>query len=495
MTRLAIVLPLLLACCLPAVAESPKLNVLFVAVDDLRCEMGCWGQDYMVTPNIDRLAARGVRFTRTYCQQALCNPSRNSLVSGTRPDAFVSRARGGFYRTALPEVVALPQHFSDHGYYTRAFGKILHHNGCGDERLDPQYDPICWSEEMFWPTGGMYALRPDIFSRSMHLETWRPTAIPKPNKPLTEMADVDDDAYRDGMVAREAIRTLNRVADRPFFLAVGFFKPHTPFNAPKRYWDLYDPAKIRLAANPDPPRDVPQVAMYDWQYIRSFRDMPEAGPMPDDQARHLLHAYYAATSYMDAQLGRVLDELDRLDLTDETIVLFWSDHGYMLGEHGIWGKHTNFEDATLTPMIVSTPGGKNAGGRCDALVELVDVYPTLSELCGLPLPDHLEGTSFAPLIENPKRPWKSAAFSQYRRGGTTGYSMRTERYRYTEWQNPRTGEVAARELYDHTVDPDENQNLATDPSRADLIDRLSAKLAAGWKAANPASSGDASHLR
>ncbi len=202
--------------------------MLFVAIDDLRCEMGCWGQDYMVTPNLDRLAARGVRFTRAYAQQALCNPSRNGVISGLRPDAFLGRARGGFYRSARPEVTALPEHFRRHGYFTRDFGKILHHNGGGEDLLQPQYDPVCWSEPMFWPEGHMYALRPDIYSRTLHLEINRPTTIPKPDKPLTEIADVPDEAYRDGLTARELLATLRRVKDCPFFLAIGFFKPHTP---------------------------------------------------------------------------------------------------------------------------------------------------------------------------------------------------------------------------------------------------------------------------
>jgi arylsulfatase A-like enzyme len=438
----------------------------------------------MVTPNLDRLASRGTSFTRTYCQQALCNPSRNSVLSGTRPDAFIGRTRGNFYRQARPELVSLPQHFKNNGYFTRSLGKILHHNGMGRDLLEPQYDPVSWSEPMFWPKGGIYALREDIWTRCQ-IELRRSISIPKNDKELTEMADVPDGAYRDGMIAEEAIRTMRRVKDQPFFLAVGFFKPHTPFNAPTKYWELYDPSRIILAGNPEPPVDVPSAAMYNWEYIRSFRGIPDTGPISKEKARHLIHGYYAAVSYMDAQLGRVLDELERLELDQKTVIVLWSDHGYMLGEHGIWGKHTNFEMATLTPMIVSVPGQKNAGGVCDALTELVDIYPTLCELCDLPLPDHLEGTSFAPLMENPQLPWKRAVFSQYPRQGTMGRSMRTERYRYTEWRNVKTGQLTAGELYDHSVDPGENENRADHVEFAALVKRLSTQLSKGWRVARP----------
>jgi arylsulfatase A-like enzyme len=337
---------------------------------------------------------------------------------------------------------------------------------------------------MFWPKTGIYALRPDVWTRCQ-LERRNGIGIPKQDKPLTECADVPEEAYRDGMVAAEAINTMRRVKDRPFFLAVGFYRPHTPFAAPRKYWELYDPQKIKLADNPRPPVDVPAQAMYDWQYIRSFRGYPEEGPMPDDPARHLLHAYYASISFMDAQLGRVLDELDRLGLAERTAVVLWSDHGYQMGEHGIWGKHTNFEDAVLTPMIVRVPAYKHAGAACDGIVELVDIYPTLSEMCGLDAPGHLEGTSFLPLLETPDRPWKSAAFSQYPRAGTMGRSIRTRRYRYTQWRRNSGGKIVARELYDHATDPGENTNVAAEPKNEFLVRRLESKLHAGWKAALP----------
>jgi iduronate 2-sulfatase len=465
--------------------ERSKMNVLFVIVDDLRSEIGSWGYDYMITPNLDRLATTGMRFTRTYCQQALCHPSRNSVLSGLRPDALTGRAHCSFYREAWPDIVSLPQHFKNQGYYTRSIGKVLHHNGLPPDNTAPQYDPISWSEPMFWPKTGIYALRPDIWTRCQ-LERWQGIGLPKEEKSLTECADVPDDAYRDGMVATETIRTLRRVKNQPFFLAVGFYKPHTPFAAPKKYWDRYDPHKIKLASNPHAPTDAPAWAVkYNWNYIRRFRDIPDKGPMPDEIARHLLHGYHAAITYMDAQLGRVLDELDRLDLADETVVVLWSDHGYQMGEHGIWGKHTNFEEAVLTPMIMRVPGQTNAGQACGALVELVDLYPSLCDFAGLELPDHLEGTSFIPLLNTPDRAWKSAAFSQYPRQKVMGRSMRTERYRYTAWRKQGDGKVLGRELYDHDTDPKENTNLAADPAKAFLIQQLEEQLQSGWKAALP----------
>jgi len=465
--------------------DSSRMNVLFVIIDDLRCEIGCWGYDYMVTPQLNRLAASGTRFTRAYCQQALCHPSRNSVLSGLRPDALTGRAHASFYREARPDIVSLPQHFKHHGYYTRSIGKVLHHNGLGPDNTEPQYDPISWSEPMFWPKTGIYALRPEIWTRCQ-IERSTGIGIPKAEKSLTECADVSDDAYRDGMVATETIRTLRRVKDKPFFLAVGFYKPHTPFAVPQKYWDMYDPDKIKLASHPYPPADAPAYAtMYNWKYMRGFRDIPDKGPMPDAMARHLLHAYYASITYMDAQLGRVLDELERLGLAQRTVVVLWSDHGYQMGEHGIWGKHTNFEDAVLTPVIVRVPGPKRVGQSCNALVELVDLYPTLCELSGLELSEHLEGTSFLPLLDAPDRPWKSAAFSQYARGKVMGRSMRTARYRYTQWRRGGDGKVLGRELYDHKTDPRENKNLAVDPGRASLLRRLEEQLQSGWKSALP----------
>jgi arylsulfatase A-like enzyme len=463
---------LALAHAAPAPAGESKLNVLYVVVDDLRPELGCFGDRHMVTPNIDRLAARGLCLRRAYCQQALCSPSRNSVFSGCRPDTTKVYGGDRMFRQALPDVVALPQHFKSHGYYTRSFGKILHHNG--------QDDPISWSEPRYWPAGGVYA-HPDNLNCRITMDR-----AENFDNPLIEMAEVPDSAYADGMVADEAIATLRRVKDRPFFLAVGFFKPHTPLCAPKKYWDLYRRDEIELASNPQEPQHVPPIAMSDWKYVRSFRDIPDDGPLSDDLARQVKRAYYACVSYADAQIGRLLDEVDRLGLRERTLVVLWSDNGYQLGEHGMWCKHTNFETSTWVPLVVSVPGQRTAGGSTDALVELVDLYPTLAELCGLPIPGHVEGTSFAPLLDDPQKPWKRAAFSQYLRGGVMGYSMRTDRYRLNRWVRlGDPGEVVALELYDHEADPDENVNVAGDPARAEVVRRLTLELQAGWRGARP----------
>jgi len=483
-TILALLFPTLFATS-GACAESSdgRFNVLCIISDDLRPELGCYDADYIHCPNIDALAARGLVFRRAYCQQALCFPSRNSFFSGLRvDDSYPQRAADGellTFRCRAPDIVALPQLFKQHGYFTRGLGKILHHsNGQGG----PQNDPISWSAPFFYPHIGQYAA-PE--NKDKRITVDRAANF---ENPLFEGPDVPDNAYFDGRITDEAIATINKhVEDRaaqPFFLMVGLFKPHTPFNAPKRYWDRYDRKSLALADNPFPPENVPaKYAMNAWRYVRSFRNIPDQGPVPEELARDIRHAYYACISYVDAQVGRLLRALDRHRLRDDTVVLLWSDHGYQLGEHGMWCKHTNFETSTRVPLVVSVPGKRTAGQSTDGLVELVDIYPTLVDICRLPKPDHLQGTSFAPLLDDPSLPWKTAAFSQYSRAGALGRSARTERWRYNEWQTD--GIIVARELYDHETDPYENRNLAGLAEHATTIERLSVQLKAGWKAARP----------
>jgi len=302
---------------------------------------------------------------------------------------------------------------------------------------------------------------------------------------------VPDNTFHDGALADMAITALREIKQKnqPFFLAVGFIRPHLPFVSPKRYWDLYDPAEIPLAPNPFRPKDAPEYAILEGGELRSYANIPH-GRLPDDLARRLKHGYYAAVSYMDAQVGRVLDELERLGLRDNTIIILWGDHGWKLGEHDAWCKHSNVENDTWAPLILSVPGLKNAGKRTDALVEFVDIYPTLAELARLPLPVHLEGASFRPVLDDLNRPWKTAAFSQHPRptGGKhlMGYTMRTDRCRFTAWlyRNDHS-QVDAVELYDHQADPRENANIARRPENAALVKDLTAKLNAGWKAALP----------
>ncbi|MDP6777759.1 MAG: sulfatase, partial [Candidatus Latescibacteria bacterium] len=308
--------------------------------------------------------------------------------------------------------------------------------------------------------------------------------------PPFEAADVPDDAYHDGKDALAAMGELRRLRDldRPFFLALGFHKPHLPFNAPRRYWDMYDPKQLPLAENPFEPAGVTDFSLTNYGELRGYFGVSEKGDIPDDLARQLIHGYCACVSYMDVQLGRVLEELRDLGLWEETAIVFWGDHGWKLGEHNSWCKHTNFEVDTRAPLLARAPSMTARGKTTEALVEFVDMYPTLCELCGLDIPEHCEGASFAPLLDNPGLPWKDAAFSQYPRGSVMGCAMRTDRYRYIEWRERASGQIRARELYDHTQDSQENENVVerTDPY---LLKALSDQLAQGWTQAMPGSWG------
>jgi arylsulfatase A-like enzyme len=471
-------------------AEQPaaaRPNILFIAVDDLRPELGCYGNPIIKSPNIDRLARAGVVFNRAYCQQAVCSPSRSSLLTGTRPDTTKVWDLQTHFRKALPDVVTLPQLFKNNGYFVQGMGKI-YHGGYND--------PPSWSVPWTNPQSDAYGL-PE--NKAM-AGTKRQKAIAEGGNedasrrnsrgPAYEGAEVPDNTFHDGALADMAITALREIKQKhqPFFLAVGFIRPHLPFVSPKKYWDLYDPAKIPLAPNPFRQKDAPEYSIVEGGELRFYDSIPR-GHLADDLARKLKHGYYAAVSYMDAQVGRVLDELEQLGLRDNTIIVLWGDHGWKLGEHDAWCKHSNVENDTWAPLILSVPGMKNAGKHADGLVEFVDIYPTLAELAGFPLPDHLEGASFRPVLDNPARSWKTAAFSQYPRsvqGKLMGYTMRTDRYRFTAWlrDNDHT-KVDAVELYDHQSDPQENVNVANRPDNAALVKELIAKLRAGWKAALP----------
>jgi iduronate 2-sulfatase len=460
-------------------------NVLFIAIDDLRTDLGCYGHPDAKTPQIDALAKRGMVFRRAYCQQAVCSPSRTSLLTGLRPDSTKVYDLVTHFRSTVPDVISLPQHFRESGYYTVGLGKIYH----------PGYDdPKSWSEPHKNGTGEGYVLPENqqrmAAGKSKGQQKGKKAGRPARGEPF-EMADVPDNAYHDGSLADMAVAKLSELKSRqgPFFLAVGFLKPHLPFNAPKKYWDLYDPSQLKLAENPFLPQDAPPYAVTDFGELRNYYGVPPSGPIADDLARKLIHAYRAASSFTDANVGRVLAELDRLELRDNTIVVLWGDHGWKLGEHAGWCKHTNMENDANAPLIVAAPGAKAAGQSTQALVEFVDVYPTLCDLAGLPLPGHLEGASLKPLLGDPARPWKKAAFNQYPRSFAgrplMGYAMKTDRYRYVEWQDRNTREVVAQELYDHESDPAENQNLAGRDEHMEILRQLSTQLAAGWKSALP----------
>ncbi len=460
-------------------AAGGKRNVLFIAVDDLRPELGCYGHPHVKSPNIDRLAAGGTRFTRTYCQQAVCAPSRASLLTGLRPDSTRIYGLRTPVRSVLPDVLTLPQHFRNHGYHTVSLGKIYHHG---------HDDKEGWSER---PRvgGSLYAdeemkrrrrrLRAEARQKGLTGSRAHNYAV----GPATECLDVPDNAYRGGALTDAAIEALRAHKDKPFFLAVGYWKPHLPFCAPKRYWDLYDRAAIPLP-NPQEPAGAPRLAFTNWGELRAYTDIPKQGDLDEATTRRLIHGYWACVSFADRQVGRLLDELRRLGLEENTVVILWGDHGWKLGDYGDWCKHTNFEFDTHVPMILRAPGVK-AGRVCHALTEYVDVYPTLAEVCGLPVPAHCEGTSMTPLLRDPNRPWKSAAFSQYPRRGVMGYSLRSGKWRYTEWKHRKTGKVVQRELYDHAAGPRAIENLADKAEHADVVKRLSAMMQAGWKAARP----------
>ncbi|HCK11241.1 MAG TPA: iduronate sulfatase [Candidatus Latescibacteria bacterium] len=469
----------------PGQTNDSKINVLFITLDDLRPQLGCYGQDEIHSPNIDALGESGTVFNRAYCQQAVCNPSRASVMTGLRPDSGRVWDLRTHFRDMNPDVVTLFQHFKNNGYHSEGVGKI-YHQGHGNRD-----DPMSWSVPHRVPDISNYALdesnailQANIEASKARVERGEPAGIS--NGPASEIADVDDDNYKDGITTDWALEALDRLKDESFFLAVGLVKPHLPFCAPKKYWDLYDPSQITLPENDYLPEDVTEWSATDWGELRKYDNIPAEGPLPEAQARHLIHGYYACVSYIDEQIGKLIDRVKVLGLWENTAIVLWGDHGWKLGEHGLWCKHTNFELDTHSPLIVRVPGQASVGKPSDSLVEFVDIYPTLTEAAGHKQPDHLEGTSLLPLLDNPDRAWKLAAFSQYPRPkNMMGYSMRTDRYRYTEWVDRETGEVGARELYDHVNDPNENANVANRAENKEKVEQLAKMMDEGWEGAKP----------
>lgn len=464
-------------------AAENDWNVLFLAVDDLRPELGCYGNRSILTPNLDRLAARSLVFQHAYCQAAVCGASRASLLTGLRPDSNRVWGNSTHFRDTVPDAVTLPQRFKQAGFHAQAFGKVLHGR---------MTDELSWSAPA-WPPGGRQAGMQYIDEEAMRRGregeeiptlTWK-------KRNSWQAADVPDNALQDGQVADRAVEALRKLKNRRFFLAVGFQKPHLPFTAPKKYFDLYDPDELPVAEDAHRPGGAPDLAFTNSQELRGYTDIPRRGPLPPGKARELVHGYYASTSYMDAQAGRVLEELERLGLAERTVVLMFGDHGWHLGEQQLWAKANNFELDTRAPLVLHTPGMRSTGRSCERLVEFVDIYPTLCEACGVEAPGDLEGTSMLPLLGDPERRWKNAAFSQFPRPypaspdwTAMGYTMRTERYRYTEWFR-RDNTLLARELYDYEIAPTETVNLAGRVEHGDLVQRLSKQLHAGWRAALP----------
>lgn len=434
-------------------------NVLFIVSDDLTSRLACYGDPIVRSPNIDRLAANGVRFERAYCQYPLCNPSRASFMTGRRPVTTDVTENRTHFREALPDVVTLPQLFQKNGYFVARSGKIFHYGVPGQIGTSGFDDPPSW-QEVANPKG-----------RDKLLESQITNFTPQFNLgiALAYLEDEGEDSEQtDGMVATEAIRMMEENVDQPFFIAAGFFRPHVPSVATRPYFERYDFDDIQLP--PVPPENRPAVPAAATDYFA-----PHYG-LESDKLRTFTRAYLATISFMDAQVGRLLDALDRLDIADKTIVVFLSDHGWLLGEHGgQWQKRSLFEESARVPLVIYDPDANGNGTACLRTVELIDLFPTLAELCDLPLPDGLEGASLAPLLNDPTHAWSKPAITEVVRrkdrsikDGINGRSVRTERYRYTEWDFGEKGI----ELYDHQSDPNEWYNLAANPEYVATIQRL-----------------------
>jgi arylsulfatase A-like enzyme len=471
-------------------------NILFLNVDDLKPMLGCYGDDNIISPNIDKLAAEGVSFNNAYCQQAVCAPSRISLFTGLRPDRTKVWDLKTLMRNVNPDVVTLPQFFKEKGYETLGFGKLFHGAKKGDQISwsVPYYedDHLTYAKGYVYPANGKYQ-NPTIHEAYKEAKAqklgWKATNKYLKSKglaPSVEYLDIPDDAYEDGAIAAEGVKQLERLSkgNKPFFLALGFHKPHLPFVAPKKYWDMYNRDEIELAPYQGKAVGAPSYAYHTWGELRNYSDIAQKGPVPEDKQRELIHGYRACVTYVDTQIGLVIKKLEELGLKENTVIILWGDHGWHLGDHGLWCKHSNFEQATRVPMIISAPGySKDA--TAPTMAEFVDVYPTLCDLAGLPIGKQLEGKSLVPALENPKTIVKDYAISQYPRGNNImGYSMRTERYRLTLWlkgayreaevvTNP---EIEGIELYDYQVDPLEKKSLADDAEYASVKEELQEKL-------------------
>ncbi|WP_426477286.1 sulfatase [Chryseobacterium sp. CBSDS_008] len=491
--------------------QKSRPNVIFIVVDDLRPELGVYGNSVIKTPNIDKLAKRGTTFTNAFCQVAVCAPSRASALTGLRPDSTKVWVLGEEFRKIHPDVVTIPQQFEKFNYHTVSIGKIFHNH---------MPDSISFREPDLRPDGyttkNMIDRDPESFYFSGELKAElaakRLERMAKDPKRYgdgwaygrsVEIANCPDDSLYDGAQTSLAIKTINRIKNKkkPFFLALGYFRPHLPFVAPKKYWDLYDPMQIPMADNSFIPFNAPSMAMYNQREMTACYDLeyvkhPAYFRMPEQEARILKHGYYASVSYVDACIGRLVDELEKQKLMDNTIIVLWGDHGWKLGEHNAWGKQTNYLNDTRVPLIVYAPGMKNPGNKSNELVEMVDLYPTLCDLAGIETPNYLQGLSFKKLLNEKTAEWKGAVFSQFLRPAGEGihldkknymgYSMVTKDYHLIEWyywdkETKKPGERVARELYNLTSDPKENFNIALYPENKDILEKLSDQRRKGWK--------------
>jgi arylsulfatase A-like enzyme len=484
---------------------SKQKNILFIAVDDLKPLLGCYGVETIKSPNIDKLAESGTIFTNNQCQQAVCSPSRASLMFGLRPDKTKIWDLQTPVRTAMKNEKTIAQHFKESGYETVAYGKIFHIS-----MADKEHDKASWTipytsvnietypESTGEPVAGLYQdpdfkreyrkINKKLIEKGEAPAKVRAATMEK-MKVSTEMVDVPDEAYQDGQIAANVVKMIQELAkkDKPFFIAAGFKRPHLPFVAPKKYWDLYNKESIALSKWQKAPVGAPEFALHEWGELKSYVDIPKeilpSGILIENKQRQLIHGYMASVSYLDAQVGKLLSELEKQGIADETVIVLWGDHGWHLGDHGIWCKHSNFEQATRAPLIFSGKGFKPL--KNNSPTEFLDIYPTLCDLAGIEIPKNLDGASLKPIIEGKAERVKEFAISQYPRGDNRmGYSLRSDRYRYTVWfsidfrngEKPSKEKIIAEELYDYQTDRDETKNFATDPVykiiKNDLFDKL-----------------------
>lgn len=459
-------------------AEKP--NVLLICVDDLKPVLGCYGDPLAKTPNIDRLAARGMRFDLAYCNQAVCAPSRNSLLTGSRSTSLGIYGLSQNFRERAPDAVTMTQHFMKHGYRAEAVGKILH-SGHGNHDDEASWSVPTVKEKVVEYLDPKNSANGQLTREEAFFTNQKLGEIGKlPRGAAIEISDVPDNAYADGRIADSGIVRLREAKERggPFFLALGFVKPHLPLTAPKKYFDLHDPQKFPLAPFQKAPEGAPKYAGKTGGEIVNYEPLSVENLRDETRQRELIHAYYACVSFMDAQLGRVLDELDRLGLAENTIIVLWGDHGWHLGDHGIWTKHTNYEQANRIPLIIVAPNFAVIGSTRQP-AETVDIFPTLAELAGLPAPagpQKIDGLSLVPVLRDPAKQIRDHATHCYPRGERIGRAIRTTRYRIVEWKVPGAApETADLELYDYETDPLETKNLAA--SQPAVVAELRAILA------------------
>ncbi len=451
-----------LSCLVFSVANAAQPNVLFIAVDDLNCRLGCYGFDHIVSPNIDKLAKRGVRFDRAYCQYPSCGPSRASVLSGLRPDTTGIVSNKINFREHLPNALTLPQHFRKNGYHVARVGKIYHQDNPTHIGTSGPDDPESW-DEVINPRGRDK-------DEEDQLRVYTPQ-LPLPDQMCYLKAEGSDHEQTDGKVTDETIRLLKQKREKPLFIGMGFYRPHIPYIAPKKYFDLYSYEKTPLPGIPENYRSmVPSAA------LASTPEWPNFGTT-EREARECILAYDACISFVDAQVGRLLDFLDKSGQADNTIIVLWGDHGYHLGEHGLWRKNSLFEESMRAPLIVVDPRISSPVSDCERVVEFVDIFPTVTELAGLSIPDELDGVSLVPLLKSPEAEWERPAFSQVQFRQVSGRAVRTERWRYVEWGEDGAAGV---ELYDQNSDPQEMNNLAGKTGKGEVMANLQKMLKSNW---------------